>query len=58
MNDEKQSKKPWFGPKRISYGISPQTSQRWLIVAIVTVIIIVVVRLAATDARVLTDTLR
>jgi hypothetical protein len=46
MNDEKQSKKPWFGRKRISYGISLQTWQRWLIVAIVTVIIIVVVRLA------------
>ena len=26
-------KRPWFGPKRFGYGISPQTWQGWLIVA-------------------------
>jgi hypothetical protein len=27
-------KRPWFGPKRIGYGIRPQTWQGWLIVAV------------------------
>ena len=27
-------KRPWFGPKRVGYGIRPQTWQGWLIVAV------------------------
>jgi len=27
-------KQPWFGPKRVGYGISPKTWQGWLIVAV------------------------
>jgi len=27
-------KRPWFGPKRIGYGISPKTWQGWLILAV------------------------
>jgi len=27
-------KRPWFGPKRFGYGISPKTWQGWLIVAV------------------------
>ena len=35
-------KKKWFGPKRIGYGIRPQTWQGWLVMMIPVVIIIVV----------------
>jgi len=28
------AKRPWFGPKRIGYGISPKTWQGWLILAV------------------------
>jgi hypothetical protein len=36
-------RRPWFGPKRVGYGIRPQTWQGWLVtVAVVAVIVVVV----------------
>jgi hypothetical protein len=32
----------WFGPKRVGFGIRPQTWQGWLVMAIITAAIIVV----------------
>jgi hypothetical protein len=37
------SKRPWFGPKRIGYGLRPQTWQGW---AVTLVIVLVVVAIA------------
>ncbi len=28
-------RRPWFGPKRVGFGIRPQTWQGWLVVLIV-----------------------
>lgn len=39
------SKRPWFGPKRIGFGIRPQTWQGWLITVLVVVAIVVLARL-------------
>ncbi len=39
-NDDKR--RGWFGPKRIGYGVRPQTWQGWLLVLIPTVIILIV----------------
>jgi hypothetical protein len=38
-------RRPWFGPKRVGYGIRPQTWQGWTIVAAATVVIIVIAAL-------------
>lgn len=27
------SRRPWFGPKRVGWGISPQTWQGWVLTA-------------------------
>ncbi len=36
--------RPWFGPKRVGYGLRPQTWQGWaLILGLVAVVIVVVV---------------
>jgi preprotein translocase subunit SecE len=29
-----RTNRPWFGPKRIGYGLRPQTWQGWLIVLV------------------------
>jgi hypothetical protein len=34
--------KAWFGPKRIGYGIRPQTWQGWLVMAGLTAAIILI----------------
>ena len=36
--------KPWFRPKRIGYGISPNTWQGWLIVVTFIIVVLVVTR--------------
>lgn len=41
MND----RKPWFGSKRVGFGIRPQTWQGWVVMAVFVVVLIVVVRL-------------
>ncbi len=33
--------RPWFGPKRIGWGIRPQTWQGWTLVLVVAVLIVV-----------------
>ncbi len=43
MKDDKNEKRPWFGPKRMGFGISPQTWQGWLVTLLVVVVIVVVV---------------
>jgi hypothetical protein len=35
--------RPWFGPKRVGYGLRPQTWQGWALILAVVVIVIVVV---------------
>jgi hypothetical protein len=39
--------RPWFGPKRVGYGLRPQTWQGWLIIALFVVVVIVVATLVA-----------
>jgi hypothetical protein len=41
VENEGQPRK-WFGPKRIGYGLRPQTWQGWLIVVVPVVVIAVV----------------
>ena len=41
------SRRPWFGPKRIGWGIRPQTWQGWLVTALLVVVVAVVARLLA-----------
>jgi hypothetical protein len=42
MTDTRQ---PWFGPKRVGYGIRPQTWQGWAVVLAFVVLIVAVVLL-------------
>jgi hypothetical protein len=36
-------RRPWFGPKRVGWGLRPQTWQAWaLLVALVVVLVVVV----------------
>ncbi|HVW42348.1 MAG TPA: hypothetical protein VHC18_13450 [Amycolatopsis sp.] len=35
-------RRPWFGPKRIGWGIRPQTWQGWLVLIVVVVALVVV----------------
>jgi len=41
MTDE-TGHRPWFGPKRLGFGLRPQTWQGWLIVAAFAVAVVVV----------------
>ena len=36
------STRPWFGPKRIGYGLRPQTWQGWLVMALFAVVVVAV----------------
>jgi hypothetical protein len=36
-------RRPWFGPKRVGFGLRPQTWQGWLVIAVSTIAVIVVV---------------
>lgn len=40
-------RKPWFGPKRIGFGLRPQTWQGWAVTVVGAAIIVVVVTLLA-----------
>lgn len=40
-------KRPWFGPKRVGYGIRPQRWQSWALVLALAAILIVAVILHA-----------
>jgi hypothetical protein len=42
---DNNDRRPWFGPKRIGWGLRPQTWQGWLITVAVVVVVLVVVRL-------------
>lgn len=37
--------RPWFGPKRIGWGIRPQTWQGWVVTVVATGVLVLVVRL-------------
>jgi hypothetical protein len=39
--------RPWFGPKRVGYGVRPQTWQGWAVVMVPAVIAVVVALLLA-----------
>ena len=39
------TRKPWFGPKRIGYGLRPQTWQGWLVTAVFVAVVLVVATL-------------
>jgi ABC-type dipeptide/oligopeptide/nickel transport system permease subunit len=36
------SKRPWFGPKRIGYGLRPQTWQGWAITLVIALVVLAV----------------
>lgn len=38
-----QPRRPWFGPKRIGFGIRPQTWQGWAVVLVAVALVIAVV---------------
>jgi hypothetical protein len=40
-------KRAWFGPKRIGFGLRPQTWQGWLVTLLICVVIVVVSLLVA-----------
>lgn len=44
-DDDRRERRPWFGPKRVGFGVSPQTWQGWLVMLVVVVVIVVVVTL-------------
>ena len=37
-----QPRKPWFGPKRIGWGVGPRTWQGWLVTAAVIGVILLI----------------
>lgn len=37
--------RPWFGPKRVGFGLRPQTWQGWLVIVVPVAIIILVLEL-------------
>lgn len=39
---------PWFGPKRVGWGIRPQTWQGWLVIAAFAIILILIGWVATT----------
>jgi len=42
MTGNQHDQRPWFGPKRVGWGLRPQTWQGWLIIALFVVVIIAV----------------
>jgi hypothetical protein len=46
MTGNQQGRRPWFGPKRIGYGLRPQTWQGWLITAVLVAVLILISILA------------
>lgn len=47
MMNESGARRPWFGPKRIGFGLRPQTWQGWLITLVPVAVVIAVVTLTA-----------
>jgi hypothetical protein len=47
MDEPTDDHRPWFGPKRVGYGIRPQTWQGWLVVVVPAAAIAVVAILLA-----------
>jgi hypothetical protein len=45
MTGNQQDRRPWFGPKRIGFGLRPQTWQGWLITAVFIAAVVILVRL-------------
>jgi hypothetical protein len=41
VTGNQQDRRPWFGPKRIGFGLRPQTWQGWLIVAVLTAAVVI-----------------
>jgi hypothetical protein len=41
VTGNQQGRRPWFGPKRIGFGIGPRTWQGWLILAVPTAAIVI-----------------
>ena len=35
--------RPWFGPKRIGFGLRPQTWQGWLLIGALTAVVVILV---------------
>jgi hypothetical protein len=42
---ETSDRRPWFGPKRVGFGLRPQTWQGWTVVVVVVAAVIVAVSL-------------
>lgn len=45
MADSENNRRAWFGPKRVGWGLRPQTWQGWLVTAAVIVVIVVLIRI-------------
>lgn len=43
MAENDDEKRPWFGPKRSGFGISPQTWQGWVVTLAVVVAVVILV---------------
>jgi hypothetical protein len=37
--------RPWFGPKRIGWGLRPQTWQGWVVTVVAVAILVTIIRL-------------
>jgi hypothetical protein len=35
--------RPWFGPKRVGYGLRPQTWQGWALILAVVIVVVVLI---------------
>jgi len=42
MPEDQQPRRAWFGPKRIGWGLRPQTWQGWAVTALIVIIVVVV----------------
>lgn len=42
MPEDQQPRRAWFGPKRIGWGVRPQTWQGWAVTALFVIIVVFV----------------
>lgn len=46
MDNSGKQRKSWFGPKRIGFGLRPQTWQGWVVTLLVLAVIVLIVELS------------
>jgi hypothetical protein len=42
VTNQDQDRRPWFGPKRVGFGLRPQTWQGWAVTAAIVTVVVVV----------------